>query len=64
LKKSTAETLVLEWILHVKNYRLTINKKLCVGCHVCSLACPKEAIKLEKQPKILGAKAKARSDRC
>jgi 4Fe-4S ferredoxin len=58
LKRDTAEALTLEWILHVKNYKLTLDKKLCVGCQICALACPKEAIKLEKQPKIQGEKAK------
>jgi 4Fe-4S ferredoxin len=57
LKKEDAETLTLEWILHVKNYRLTLDRKLCVGCEICSLACPKEAIKLEKQPKTPEGKA-------
>ena len=58
LKKHTAEALTLEWILHVKNYKLTLDKKRCVGCQICTLACPKEAIKIEKQPKISGEKAK------
>jgi len=58
MKKDTEEALTLEWILHVRNYKLTLDKKLCVGCQICALACPKEAIKLEKQPKALGEKAK------
>jgi len=63
LKRENAETLTLEWILHVKNYRLTLNRKLCVGCEICSLACPKEAIKLVKQPKGVDGKAqRARVD--
>lgn len=63
LKKDAADKLTLDWILHVKNYRLTLDKKRCVGCQICSLACPKEAVKLEKQPKTIGQKArKARID--
>ncbi len=58
LKKDTADTLTLEWILHVKSYRLALDKARCVGCQICSLACPKDAIKLEKQPKVQGQKAK------
>ncbi len=58
VKKDMAEALALEWILHVKNYKLVLDKKRCVGCQICSLACPKEAIKLERQPKISGEKAK------
>jgi 4Fe-4S ferredoxin len=58
IKRDTAEVQTLEWILHVKNYRLNLDKNLCAGCQICSLACPKEAIKLEKQPKVQGEKAK------
>jgi 4Fe-4S ferredoxin len=63
LKKDTTEALTLEWVLHVKNYKLALDKKRCVGCQICTLACPKEAIKLEKQPKVSGEKAnKAKID--
>jgi 4Fe-4S ferredoxin len=63
VKKDTADTLTLEWVLHVKNYKLALDKTRCVGCQICSLACPKDAIKLEKQPKIQGQKAeKAKVD--
>lgn len=55
-KLDTAQTLTLEWILHVKNYKLTLDRTRCVGCQICSLACPKDAIMLTKQPKIEGAK--------
>jgi 4Fe-4S ferredoxin len=58
VKKETADTLTLEWILHVKHYKLALDKARCVGCQICSLACPKEAIKLEKQPKVQSEKAK------
>lgn len=58
VKKDTADALTLEWILHVKNYKLSLDKKKCAGCQICSLACPKEAIKVEKQPKVKGEKAK------
>ncbi len=58
VKKDAADKLTLDWILHVKNYKLTLDKKSCVGCEICSLACPKEAIKVEKQSKVVGQKAK------
>jgi 4Fe-4S ferredoxin len=58
LKTDAADALTLEWILQIKNYKLTLNKSQCVGCQVCSLACPKEAIKTQKQPKVQGEKAK------
>jgi 4Fe-4S ferredoxin len=58
VKKDAADALTLEWVLHVKNYKLTLDKKRCVSCQICSLACPKEAIKTQKLPKIQGEKAK------
>lgn len=58
LKSDTKDVLTLEWLLHVKHYKLTLDKTRCVGCQICSLACPKEAIKLERQPKSQGQKAK------
>lgn len=57
-KTDTARALTLDWVLHVKNYKLTLDKNFCVGCQICALVCPKEAIKLEKQPKTQGEKAK------
>jgi 4Fe-4S ferredoxin len=58
IKKDAADALTLEWVLQVKNYKLTLDKKRCVGCQICSLVCPKEAIKTQKQTKIQGEKAK------
>ncbi len=57
IKKETADTLMLEWVLHVKDYKLALDKNRCAGCQICSLACPKEAIKVEKRPKLNGKKA-------
>ncbi len=58
VKKDAADALTLEWVLQVKNYKLTLDKNRCVGCQICSLACPKEAIKTQKQPKTRGSRQK------
>ena len=49
--------LVVERIHHAKSYGLTVDRELCVGCEICSLICPREAIKVVKQPKKEGQKA-------
>lgn len=58
MKKDSADSLVLEWILPAKNFKLILDKKRCVGCQICSLACPKNVITLQKQTKVQGEKAK------
>ena len=58
IKKDAPDALTLEWALQVKDYKLTLDKNRCVGCQICSLACPKEAVKPQNQPKIPGQKTK------
>ncbi len=60
-KKDAADALVLEWVLQVKNYKLTLDRQRCVGCEICTLACPKQAISSQKQPKQAGQTAKKAS---
>jgi 4Fe-4S ferredoxin len=63
IKEETANALTLQWVLQVQNYKLILDKDRCAGCQICSLACPKEAIKIEKRPKVQAEKAqKARID--
>ncbi len=58
LKKESPELLSLEWVLQVRDYKLDLDKNRCVGCQICSLSCPKEAIHVEKQAKTEGEKTK------
>jgi 4Fe-4S ferredoxin len=44
--------------MQIKNVKLTLDKKRCVGCEICTLACPKAAITTTKQPKAQGEMAK------
>ena len=61
-KQDAADALVLEWILQTKHYTLTLDRKRCVGCQICSLACPKTAITTQKQPKTGETANKAKVD--
>ncbi len=57
LKTDTENTLTIERILHTKRYSLTLDKTLCVGCEICQITCPREAIEIKKTPKKNGEKA-------
>ena len=56
LKTETENMLTIERILHAKRYSLTLDKILCVGCEICQIVCPREAIEIKKVPKKNGEK--------
>ncbi len=57
-KIESENKLVVERTHHPKSYRLAVDRGLCVGCELCSLVCPREAITVDKQPKTEGQKAR------
>jgi len=61
-KKPTIDALDLSWVLQVKNYKLHLDKKHCVGCQICFQACPKQAISIQKQSKQDGIVQRAKID--
>ncbi len=61
-KKDAADALELEWVLQVKNYKLRLDRKHCVGCQICMNACPKQAITHQKQPKVGDAAQRVKVD--
>jgi len=56
-KKESAEKLEIGEVLYTKRYTLTVDRSLCKGCVLCSLACPREAISLKPVPKGPDGKA-------
>ena len=51
LKKETENKLIIERLHHARRYSLTIDKSLCVGCEICEVVCPKEAVEIRTFPK-------------
>ncbi|UCG35988.1 MAG: 4Fe-4S binding protein [Candidatus Bathyarchaeota archaeon] len=56
-KSEAGNCLIIERTQHAKKYRLVIDRKLCVGCELCSLVCPREALETKRQLKQRGQKA-------
>ena len=58
LKTEDERRLSIQRFLHAKHYELTLDKNLCVGCEICKVICPREAIEIKKQPKQQGQRAR------
>ncbi|MEM1883807.1 MAG: 4Fe-4S binding protein, partial [Candidatus Bathyarchaeia archaeon] len=48
IKNEDSSSLLLERIMYTKRYTLFLDRNRCVGCELCEIACPKEAIKVIK----------------
>ena len=57
LKQEDNKQLKLSQVLYAKRFDLTVDRKLCKGCVICTLACPREAITLKPLPKDADGKA-------
>ena len=58
LKTETENELIVERVHHARRYSLTLDKSVCVGCEICKIICPKEAIEVKTFPKVAGDNAK------
>jgi 4Fe-4S ferredoxin len=56
LKTHSQNALIIQRLLQAKHYKLTLDKNRCVGCEICKITCPREAITVSKQPKQQGQK--------
>jgi MinD superfamily P-loop ATPase len=57
-KEEDEDALSIGQALYAKRYSLTLDRKLCTGCVICKLVCPREAITLKPVPKGPDGKAK------
>jgi len=55
-RTQTKEKLLVERIMYTKRYSLILDKERCVGCEICRITCPREAIDVSKPTKIEGEK--------
>jgi len=57
-KTENENELIVERIMHARRYSLLLNKNRCVGCEICQIVCPREAIEIRKPIKVEGEKLK------
>ncbi len=56
LKSEKAGESSIERIIYTKRYRLTVDRARCVGCEICKIVCPKEAITITNPARTEGQK--------
>jgi len=56
IKSETDDELLIERIMHARRYSLSLDKNRCVGCDICQIVCPREAIEVRKPSKMEGEK--------
>jgi len=58
IREENEEKLLIGRKHWVRHYSLELDKKRCVGCEICSILCPREAIEIKKYEKKDGEKAR------
>jgi len=56
VKSETENNLQIKRILYTRRYSLILDKNRCVGCEICQIVCPREAIEIIKPAKFEGEK--------
>jgi len=56
MKSETEDEFLIGRIMHARRYSLSLDKNRCVGCEICQIVCPREAIQIRKPTKIKGKK--------
>lgn len=52
----TDDRLSIERLMHARHYSLSLDKNRCIGCEICHIVCPREAIEVVKPAKTEGEK--------
>ncbi|KYH42587.1 MAG: ferredoxin [Candidatus Bathyarchaeota archaeon B63] len=56
--KETESQMLIERQLYVRHYSLMLDKERCIGCEICMMVCPREAIEIVKPKRVEGEKLK------
>jgi len=59
----TEDQMIIERSLYTRRYSLILDKNRCIGCEICKIVCPREAIDIVKPEKIVGEKLRRPSIR-
>lgn len=55
-RRQSGDKLIVERFMYTKHYSLVLDRKRCIGCEICKIICPKEAITVCRPTKTAGQK--------